>query len=159
MAIDNIVPTTKKPGKLKLKKKIDLSKFDPYTGEKVADVNTVNTKPQNSAVNTLVKSPTARYELNADANRHQTQPVDWFRSAKAGTVGATGAYVLGNLFNASRRTQGLASLAFGGLLAGMSAKRQLSNYNRQQAARELKANKITPRAKAYAELLNEKYNG
>jgi len=161
MAIPNIVNTKqnkKKKYVINPNKKIDLSKFDPYTGEKVATpVLPMQNQPVSPDV--IKKRKLEALELRADANRTQTQPVDWLHSAKSGTVGATGAYVLANLFNLKRRTQGLASLALGGLIAGLDAKRQISNYNRQMAAREVISGVNTPRAQAYTQMLRNKYEG
>lgn len=163
MAIDTMVNTKPKKKKStfsiikgifkKEKTPVDLSKFDPYTGDKIAQQIVPNNTP-----NSFKDFNVAKQEVYADASRKQTSPIDWFHSLKAGTVGTSGGFVLSNLLKLEGRSQGLVSLGLGGLIAGLDAKRQLGNYNRQMAARELLANKKTPRSLAYYKLIKDKYN-
>lgn len=166
--IQNQQPLPKKPLK---RKKIDFSRFDPETGEKIAQIRGL--MPQNQSnqiqqprysikirpyVNYSPAQKLMRQEAMADAMRNQEKPIDWLHALKSGTVGTSGGFVLSQLLNQKGRIAGLMSLGLGGLIAGLDLNRQLYNYNKQMAARELIAGKLTPRALAYKEYLEQKYN-
>lgn len=127
--------------------KIDFSKYDPVNGEKIAQMNSYN---PNMAL--------AKQEELATARKKQEQPADWFHALKAGTVGTSGGFVASQLLGVKGRAAGLLSLGLGSAFAGMDVKKQVSNYNKQMAARELLTNKKTGRSEAYKNYLTSKYN-
>lgn len=126
--------------------KIDFTKYDPTTGEKIAQFQSYN--PNVSL---------AKQEAIATASNKQEQPADWFHALKAGTVGTSGGFVASQLLGVKGRAAGLMSLGLGAAIAGMDVKNQISNYNKQMGARELLAHKNTARSKAYKEYLTDKY--
>lgn len=170
MAINNMVNTkqTLDPKKdkkksifsyLTRKSKTDFSKFDPDTGEKIAFQNNTQTNPKvNKPFGNIKNLKLAKQEALADARQTKSQPVDWFHALKAGTVGTSGGFVASQLLGKSGRTAGLMSLGLGAAIAGLDTKRQLSDYNKQMAARELIAGKRTSRSKAYYNNLVSKYS-
>ena len=155
--------------KKKKKPKIDFAKFDPDTGDKIATIQGMNTLNQPQPITpkySISIRPFKRYtpiqklrrqEAMADAMRSQEQPIDWLHALKSGTVGTSGGFVLSQLLNKKGRIAGLMSLGLGSIIAGLDLHRQLYKYNKQMAAREYLAGKLTPRALAYKKYLEEKY--
>ena len=126
--------------------KIDITKYDPTTEEKIAQVNSYNPNV------TLAKQ-----EAVATASKKQEQPADWFHALKAGTVGTSGGFVASQLLGVKGRAAGLLSLGLGTAFAVMDVKKQVSNYNKQMGARELLIHKNTGRSQAYKQYLTDKY--
>lgn len=146
----------------KKKSSPDFSHFDPDTGEKVANqlrnelVNNNNKMNVPNSKNTSLSL--AKEEAMADARKGQSKPIDWFHALKAGTVGTSGGFVLSQLAHLKGRKAGLLSLGLGSAIGAMDMKRQLGDYNKQMAARELIAGKKTPRSIAYYKNMKSKYN-
>ena len=144
----------------KKKKNPDFSHFDPDTGEKIANQlrNDLVKNNPNMTVRNNSSLSLAKEEAIADAKKNQDKPIDWFHALKSGTVGTSGGFVLSQLAHLKGRKAGLISLGLGSAIGAMDMKRQLGNYNKQMAARELIAGKKTPRSIAYYENLKRKYN-
>lgn len=133
----------------------NFSNYDADTGDKVAGINMQNNNNFNSL--NKVNLRLAKEEILGDAHRNQTAPINWLHALKSGTVGTSGGFVLSQLTKVKGRLGGLMSLGLGTGVALADMKRQLSNYNRQMAARELIAGKRTARSNAYAKYLASKY--
>jgi len=149
-----IKPNTKKKKKRNIFSLISapdgsMSKFDPITGEKIAN------QVQN---NNVLNQRKALMEIKADAIKGKKQPVDVWEAAKNGTLGTSTGFVLGNVLNASNRKKGLLSLGLGGLIAANDVRRQIGEYNNQMAAREALLGVNTGRKKAYMDNIKNKYN-
>jgi len=156
----------------KIKTNIDLAKYDPVTGEKIALDSNLNNSEQNvtgnvpSALSGRKQADKNDYynlrkmkmETMADALQSRKQPVDLFEAVKNGTVGTTAGVAIGNILNTSNRAKGLLGLGLGGAIAAMDVNRQLRKYNNQMAAREALIGQPTDREKAYMKLLREKYS-
>ena len=144
----------------KKKKGPDFSHFDPDTGEKIAN-QLRDELVQNNPTGNIRRNPSlslAKEEAITDARRGQDKPIDWFHALKSGTVGTSGGFVLSQLAHLKGRKAGLLSLGLGTAIGAIDMKKQLGNYNKQMAARELIAGKKTPRSVAYYENLKRKYN-
>jgi hypothetical protein len=140
---------------------VDMSKFDPITGEKIANQIMQPQRPvaQQQPVNDRneIMKREALMEIKADAIKGKKKPVDLWETAKNGTLGSTAGVVLGNLTNASNRTKGIISLGLGGIIAANDIRKQIADYNNQMAAREALSGNNTQRKKAYIESLKQKY--
>jgi len=129
--------------------------FDPVTGDKIAD-------DQGSLENKRL----AQLELLADVKGKRSAPSSSEETTKDIATGGSLAYLMGNtlinkdsgkIFSATRKKGiigGLGALASGVL----SLKKQRSEYNKQQGARENLVGKDTDRAKAYKKALSDKYH-
>ena len=135
----------------------DFSKFDPETGEKFANSVLIANSPAVLKNKNNPNLTLAKQEIIADSLKDKESPIDWLHALKSGTVGTSGGFVLSQLLGKRGRIAGLMSLGLGGLIAGLDAKRQLYDYNKQMAARELLSKKRTPRSIAYAEYIRKKY--
>ena len=146
--------------------KIDFTKYDPITGEKIAsELPTKSEKhstsqqlpPAQTLEDRIMRMRKARFEAMADAMKTKKKPVDLWDTAKAATLGTTAGFVASNALNLSRRKMGILSLGLGGLVGAMDIKKQIADYNSQMAAREALLGDKTDREKAYMEYLREKY--
>jgi len=153
----------KKPVLLKKNTKVfDFSTFDPATGEKIAN-SSIQSLNEESKKNALL----ARMEAASEARGKRTSPISTEESIKDALTGGSAAFLVGNALigkDSSRvkwltaaRKKGLLGLGAAALAAGMSVRKQKSEYNKQQGARELLAGKKTNRAEAYREYLASKY--
>ena len=139
-------------------KQTDMSDFDPITGEKIATtINNNNNVPTLPSRNNYVVKQKAKMEILADARKDQKKPTDLWEAAKQGTLGTTLGFLAGNVGELSRRHTGLLALGLGGIMTGMSLKKQLGNYNNEMAARETLLGQHTDRQKAYIAEIKNKY--
>jgi hypothetical protein len=130
----------------------DFSTFDTSTGVKVA-----------SRATTL-----ASFEASSEARKTRRAPVSKEETAKDAATGGSLSYLVGRAINmkdskkvkflTSTRKHGILGLAAAAGAAAMSAKKQKSEYNRQQAARELITGARTGRSEAYKKYLKSKYS-
>jgi len=156
----------------KIKTNVDLAKYDPITGEKIA-LDSGSDNIQSGAQQNIPAALSGRRQINkndyynlrkikmetmADALQSRKQPVDLFEAIKNGTVGTTAGVAIGNILNTSNRAKGLLGIGLGGAIAAMDVNRQLRKYNNQMAAREALIGQPTDREKAYMKLLKEKYS-
>jgi len=135
-----------------------MAKFNPDTGEKVAD-----TQPENP--NTSRKM--ALFEAMADAKRSRTEPVSKQETAKDSITGSglgllAGHVIVGKDSNKLKwltagRKKGLIALGGAALSGVASVGKQLSEYNRQQGSREMLSGKQTDRSLSYKKALEKKY--
>jgi len=146
--------------------KIDFTKYDPITGEKIAtqlpekkeeNREATPASPAQSVADKVMRMRKAQFEAMADALKDKKQPVDLWDTAKAATLGTTAGFVASNALNLSRRKMGILSLGLGGIVGAMDVKKQIADYNSQMAARETLLNDHTDRQKAYLKYLKEKY--
>jgi hypothetical protein len=151
---DKKTPSTKKVI-LRKKNKVlfspDFSTFDTSTGGKVA-----------SRATTL-----ASFEASSEARKTRRAPVSKEETAKDAATGGSLSYLVGRAINmkdskklkflTSTRKHGILGLTAAAGAAALSAKKQKSEYNRQQAARELITGSATARSEAYKKYLKSKY--
>ncbi len=131
--------------------KEDFSKFDTDTGEKIAagDLSL------------------AKMEAVSEAKKARRDPHNKEETAKDAATGGSLSYLVGRTMGlkdskrikslTSGRKNGMLGLAAAGVAGVMSAKKQKSEYNRQQASRELLSGKKTGRSSAYKDYLGQKY--
>jgi len=149
----------KKPQKPILKKNKpvfsgNFADFNPETGEKVADAQ------QQGALAKMEALGEAKKTRRSASNKEET--------LKDAATGGSLSFLVSNSAVAkdSTRFKALTALRKKGLIgvggaigAGvLSQRKQKSEYNRQQASRELFAGKKTGRSEAYKSYLNGKYN-
>jgi hypothetical protein len=132
--------------------KEDFSAFDPVTGEKVAagDLSL------------------AKMEAVSEAKKSRRDPHNKEETIKDAATGGSLSYLVGRTLGlkdskrikalTSGRKNGILGLAAAGVAGAMSAKKQKSEYNRQQASRELLSGKKTGRSTAYKDYLEKKYS-
>ena len=150
-------PTIKKPGNKKVKdilKDTDFSKFDPITGDKVAGDDE--------------QRRLANMEMNADARKSRNAPSSKEETLKDAATGGSLSFLTasGAIAKGSKRFKGLTAmrkkgivgLVGAGIAGGLSQKKQKSEYNKQQGARENLAGKETGRSSAYKGMLKRKYD-
>lgn len=135
-------------------KPIDFSKFDPITGEKTAGQEE--------------QKRLAHMELSADARKTRTSERSIEDTLKDSSVGGSLSFLTAssaiskdsNKIKAltALRKKGLIGVVGAGIAGALSVKKQKSEYNRQQGARENIAGKETGRALAYKDMLKRKYN-
>jgi hypothetical protein len=132
----------------------NFEKFDPVTGEKTAS------NGQQAAL--------ANMEAAGEARKTRRAPHSKEETVKDAATGGSLSYLVGRAMNlkdsskrkwlTSSRKHGALGLAAAGVAGAMSVKKQKSEYNRQQGAREFIVGKDTDRAKAYKNTLKQKYN-
>ena len=129
-------------------------KFDPVTGEKIANSTE---KSSGEDPNKIMKSKSiALMEARADAMKGRSSPMSGAETLKDGATGGSLSFLLANATGMKRK--GLIGLA-GAVGAGaLSLRKQRSEYNRQQAAREFLSGRGTGRSTAYKGYLKGKYN-
>jgi hypothetical protein len=146
----------KKPLTLKKKNrklvKTDFANFDPTTGEKIASH----------------EMSLAKMEAYADARQTRRSPSNKEETLKDAATGGSLAFLVGNsaISSNSKRIKALTSMRKKGLIGiagalgagALSQRKQKSEYNRQQASRELLSGKHTGRSDAYHKQLSSKYN-
>jgi len=130
----------------------DFSSFDTSTGEKVASSD----------------MSLAKMEAISEAKKTRRSPHNKEETVKDAATGGSLSYLVGRTLNlkdskrfkslTSGRKNGVLGLAAAGVAGVMSAKKQKSEYNRQQASRELLSGKKTGRSSAYKNYLSSKYN-
>ncbi len=131
--------------------KTDFSKFNTDTGEKVANV----------------QMNLARMEASSEAKKNKRSANSNEETLKDSATGGSLAFLVASpaITKDSTRIKALTALRKKGLIgvagaigAGvLSRKKQKSEYNQQQAARELIAGKETGRSSAYKKYLSGKY--
>ena len=157
--MDDNKKTIKKAPVLKKKndKVFDLNpnfaKFDTETGEKIAE---------DSEQLTL-----ARMEAMGEAKKTKRSPSNAEETAKDAATGGSLAFLTAssaiskdsNKIKAltSMRKRGLVGVAGAAAAGALSQRKQKSEYNRQQAAREMVAGKETGRSSSYKKYLESKY--
>jgi hypothetical protein len=159
----------------KQKKKEDLSKFDPITGEKIAlETNAQHSKTINSPIaksfqgqqrinkddfrKLMQRKLLALDEIKAEAKKGKSEPINKWDAIKSGTLGTTAGFLVGNLLDTTARRKGLLSLGMGLGVAALDTKKQMADYNAQMGARETLLGINTPRKKAYLNNVKNKYN-
>lgn len=154
----NPVQQNKPPKKkvfVKKNKKVfsdDFSKFNTDTGDKIAGEKDLSL---------------ARMEATTEAKKSRRSASNKEETVKDAATGGSLAFLVGNaaISKDSARLKGLTALRKKGLIgiggaigAGvLSRRKQKSDYNRQQASRELLAGKKTGRSSAYKGYLENKY--
>ncbi len=121
--------------------------FDPLTGEKVANKKEVSGRLAN-----MEAASAARGTREAPSSTEETIK-DVGTGAALGTLGAHAV-----LEKATLRKKALIGLGIAGLAGVLSRKKQKSEYNKQQAAREFLAGGETERGKQYKGYLSGKYS-
>ena len=129
--------------------------FDPNTGEKTATLD-----PQKQRI-------LANMEAGSEARNTRRSPYSKEETIKDAATGGSLSYLIGRTMSlkdskklkmlTSSRKHGILGLAAAGLAAGASVKKQKSDYNRQQGAREFMAGKETGRSSTYKDYLSKKY--
>lgn len=145
-----------KPLKKKRNKKVfptDFSQFDPVSGDKIADSSH--------------QLGLAKMEALADAKKNRRSPGNKEETLKDAATGGSLSFLVGNsaITKDSSNMKSLTALRKKGLIgltgamgAGiLSLRKQKSEYNKQQASRELLVGKETGRSSAYKEYLKNKY--
>lgn len=155
--MNNIIDKNKKQKSVLKKKNVplfptDFSKFDPATGDKIAEQ----------------QMNLARLEALSDAKGARTSATNKEETLKDAATGGSLSYLVGNsaITKDSNRIKSLTALRKKGLIgiagalgAGvLSLRKQKGEYNRQQASRELLVGKETDRSTAYKNYLEKKYN-
>lgn len=131
---------------------LNLSKYDPVTGDKIAKENEPN--PEN-----VKRSRLAYMEAVSRSKSNKEAPTDNVETARdaglGGSLGMLGAHVLMGKSSLQRKgLVGAAATIGSGLL---SVSKQKSEYNKQQASRELLSGVKTDRSSDYKNYLDKKY--
>jgi hypothetical protein len=129
---------------------VSFSKFDPITGDKVAS--------SKSDKDEGIKRALANMEMSSDARKGRTSPNSVEETLKDAATGGSLSFLTASSLLKSTKMKGVAGLA-GAIGAGaLSAKKQLSEYNKQQGARENIVGRKTNRSEAYSKMINKKYD-
>jgi len=131
------------------------SKFDPITGEKVAETEVEDKEASESG------RRMANMEMGADARKTKSSPNSPGETLKDAATGGSLAFLTSNsLIKGVHSGRIKAGIGLAGAIGTglLSAKKQVSEYNRQQGARENIAGKQTGRSKAYRKMLTKKYD-
>jgi hypothetical protein len=118
-------------------------KFDPETGEKIANEN--------------MSKKLAVMEARAEALGKRTAPVNYEETLKDAATGGSLAFLVSHDPINNMRWKGAIGLASAVGAGALSLRKQKSEYNKQQGSRELLAGKKTGRASAYKGYLLDKY--
>jgi hypothetical protein len=118
-------------------------KFDPETGEKIAD--------------DVADRRLAVMEAKSEAMGKRTAPVNYEETLKDSATGGSLAFLVSHTPIKNMRLKGAIGLASAIGAGALSLRKQRGEYNRQQGARELLAGKKTGRASAYKDYLVDKY--
>jgi len=156
MSENQIVPGKNKKPKAKNKtlkslfaNSTSFSDFDPITGEKVAKDDSSSKKESSKAM--------ANMEMSADARKTKATPLDGVETLRDAATGGSLSFLTSSSLLKNNKIKGAIGLA-GAIGSGvLSAKKQMSDYNKQQGARETIAGKKSARSKAYADMINKKY--
>ena len=129
----------------------DFSRFDPVTGDKVAEQ----------------QMSLAKMEAFSDARKTRRSATNKEETLKDAATGGSLSFLVGNstITKDSSRVKSLTALRKKGLIGitgalgagALSLRKQKGEYNRQQASRELLAGKETDRSSAYKNYLEKKY--